>query len=63
MDIKEIIKTYGKYDYYEMSTGKLYRLSEMEYSLYHNKTIIPVTRPDGTTERIGIEGNLLVNKI
>ena len=50
MDIKDIIKTYGKNDYYEMNTGKIYHLSKMTkidvnkkpwfYSIYYFYTLI-----------------------
>lgn len=40
MDIIEIIKTYGKNDYYEMQTGRIFALSKMVFD--GQCTIIPV---------------------
>ena len=54
--IIEIIKTYGKYDYYDQASGKIYKFSEMQYHLFHNKTIIPVDGI-GVQETIELEGN------
>ena len=42
MKLEEIIKTYGKNDYYEMNTGRTFQLSKMQYHLFSNETIIPV---------------------
>lgn len=42
MKLEEIIKLYGKNDYYEMNTGRIYQLSKMQYHLFSNETIIPV---------------------
>lgn len=58
MDIKEIIKTYGKNDYYDQATGKIYQLSKMEYHLFYNKTYIPVVDYlKGDDGYIELEGN------
>lgn len=42
MKIEEIIETYGKNDYYEMSTGRIFKLSEMSYNPFLDITNIPV---------------------
>ena len=54
--IIEIIKTYGKNDYYDQMSGKIYKFSEMQYHLFNNKTIIPVDGI-GIQETIELEGN------
>lgn len=58
MDIKEIIKTYGKNDYYEMQTGRIFQLSKMEYHLYSNETWIPVLENGKVIGCIKEKGNL-----
>lgn len=59
--IIEMIKIHGKKDFYEQATGKLYRLSEMKYHLFYNKTIIPVVNYNAkcvsVNEQIELEGN------
>ena len=57
MDIKDIIKTYGKNDYYEMNTGKIYHLSKMSYHLFNNTTWIPVSENGELVGEIKLEGN------
>ena len=52
--IKEILLTYGKYDYYDQESGKIYKFSEMQYHLFNNKTLIPVDGI-GVQERTMIE--------
>lgn len=47
MKLEEIIKTYGKNDYYEMNTGRTFLLSQMEYHLFNNVTTVPVIGCDG----------------
>ena len=54
--IKEILSTYGKNDYYDQASGKIYKFSEMKYHLFYNKTIIPVDGV-GVQETIELEGN------
>ena len=56
--IKEILSTYGKHDYYDQESGKIYKFSEMQYHLFYNKTFIPVDGI-GVQERtiIELEGN------
>lgn len=54
--IKEILSIYGKNDYYDQESGKIYKFSEMQYHLFHNKTIIPVDGV-GVQETIELEGN------
>ena len=42
MKLEEIIKTYGRNDYYDMNTGRIYKISQMEYHLFDNTTHVPV---------------------
>ena len=42
MDIIEIYKMYGKTDYYDFNTGRIFRLSKMEYVKSMDVTRIPV---------------------
>lgn len=51
MTVEQIIKTYGKNDYYDMNTGRTYHISQMEYHLFDNSTHIPVSE---SGEIIGI---------
>lgn len=56
--IIEMIATHGKKDFYEQSTGNLYRLSEMKYHLFYNQTKIPVINHRKQEEFIiTLEGN------
>lgn len=55
--IKEILSTYGKYDYYDQESGKIYKFSEMQYHLFSNQTIIPVDGIGIEKEEIILEGN------
>lgn len=57
MDIKDIIKTYGKNDYYDMNTGKIYHLSQMSYHLFDNTTRIPVSEEGQIIGEVRLEGN------
>lgn len=57
MDIKEIIKTYGKNDYYEMQTGRIFHLSQMKYHLYDNTTRIPVSENGNLIGEIKVKGD------
>lgn len=57
MDITEIIKTYGKNDYYEMQTGRIFHLSQMKYHLYDNTTRIPVSGNGNLTYEIKVKGD------
>lgn len=57
MDIKEIIKTYGKVDYYEMRTGRIFKLSEMKYDEKNDETIIPVNIDGDTYNVIKVPGD------
>ena len=58
MDIKEIIKTYGKNDYYDMKTGRIYHISTMQYHLCDNTTHIYVSKNGDTIGIVKIEGDL-----
>ena len=42
MDIKDIAKMYGKTDYYEMMTGRIFKLSKATYSKETDTTIVPI---------------------
>lgn len=55
--IKEILSTYGKHDYYDQASGKIYKFSEMQYHLFYNKTFIPVDGIGIEKEEIILEGN------
>lgn len=57
MDIKDIVKMYGKVDYYEMQTGRIYHLSQMSYHLFDNTTRIPVSENGRIIGEIKLEGN------
>ena len=62
MKLEEIIKTYGNVDYYEMGTGRTFKLSEMTYNLYRNVTNVPVIEPNGAKGYVELSGNNLVNE-
>lgn len=62
MKIEEIIKTYGHNDYYEMETGRLFKLSQMEYNLFRNVTKVPFAEPNGIVGYIELEGNYVCGK-
>lgn len=55
--IKEILSTYGKHDYYDQESGKIYKFSEMQYHLFNNQTIVPVDGIGIEKEEIILEGN------
>lgn len=56
--IAELISTYGKNDYYDQASGKIYKFSEMQYHLFHNQTKIPVVDYlTGEDFIITLEGN------
>ena len=57
MTIEEIIKTYGKNDYYEMQTGRIYQLSKMQYHLFLNQTTIPVLKDGQLIGQITLKGD------
>lgn len=58
MDIKEIIKIYGKNDYMDMnSPGRIYHLSQMHYHLFDDTTRIPVSEDGRIIGEIKLEGN------
>ena len=57
MTIQEIIETYGKNDYYDMNTGKIYKLSEMKYFKEDDITEIPVDKA-GILEFVSVKGDL-----
>lgn len=59
MDIKEIYEMYGKVDYYEMQTGRIYHFSRMEYHLFNNQTYIPVSENGIEIGVVKVEGNLI----
>ena len=40
--IIELIATYGRNDFYDQASGKIYKFSEMQYHLFYDKTYIPV---------------------
>ena len=58
MDIKDIVKMYGKTDYYEMMTGKIFHLSQMKYDSESKITLIPVTQDGVFLGHIKSEGDL-----
>ena len=56
--IAELISTYGKNDYYDQASGKIFKFSEMKYHLFYNKTYIPVLDwLTNETLTIELEGN------
>lgn len=56
--IKEILSIYGKCDYYDQESGKIYKFSEMQYHLFDNKTYVPVVSIGRQEmEIIKLEGN------
>lgn len=62
MNIEEIIKVSGHNDYYELETGRLFKLSEMEYNLFRNVTKVPVIEPNRIVGYIELEGNYISGK-
>lgn len=58
MDIKEIIKMYGKTDYYEMMTGRIFKMSQATYDQYTDTTFIPVDQDGDYCGDIKIKGNI-----
>lgn len=47
MSLEEIIKTYGnKSDYYDMPSGKIFRISEMHYDKEKDISYIPIWDSD-----------------
>lgn len=58
MDIKDIIKSYGLNDYYEMSSARIFKISQAKYNKETNKTSIPVTRDGDFLGTIEIDGDI-----
>lgn len=57
MKIEEIIKTYGKNDYYDMNTGRIYKLSEMHYNKVMKKTRVYVEKMGVVIGQVYLEGD------
>lgn len=59
MKLEEIIEMYGKNDYMDMNTGKVYHLSKMEYHLYDNTTRVPVSENGYMIGEVKLKGNFV----
>ena len=57
MSIEEIVKKYGKNDYFDMNTGIIYHLSNMSYHLYGNVTKIPCTKDGEFIGNVEVKGD------
>lgn len=57
MKLEEIIKTYGKNDYYDMNTGRTYHISEMQYHLFDNTTHVPVSENGNVIGIVKLKGD------
>lgn len=55
--LEQIIKTYGKNDYYEMQTGRIFLLSKMQYHLFSDETIVPVEYDGQIVGTIKLKGD------
>lgn len=60
MDIKNIIDLYGFNDYYEMSTGRLYELSNISYDPIRKISTIPVLQQNGEDGKYYQIGNIQI---
>ena len=58
MNIKDIAKMYGKTDYYEMMTGRIFKLSKATYSKETDTTIVPVDQDGDYYGDIKVKGNI-----
>ena len=58
MDIKDIIKSYGFNDYYEMNTGRIFHLSDIQYDKKRDISKIPVTQDEEFIGYINIPGDI-----
>lgn len=56
MKLEEIIKTYGKVDYYDMNSGKTFHISRYTYNSETNKSEIPVSRDGEMIGSVKIDG-------
>lgn len=59
MDIKNIISMYGtSADYYEMSSGRIFKFTESTYDTNTDKTTIPVTQDNVYIGNIIVDGKI-----
>lgn len=58
MDIKDIIKSYGYNDYYEMNSGRTFQLSDIQYDKERDTSKIPVTQDEEFIGYINIPGDI-----
>lgn len=59
MNLEQIIETYGKNDYMDMNTGRIYHLSKMEYHLFDNTTRVPVSENGVIIGEVKLKGNYI----
>lgn len=59
MKLEQIIEMYGSNDYMDMSTGKIYHLSKMEYHLFDNTTRVPVSEDGVIIGEVKLKGNYI----
>lgn len=58
MDIKEIIKTYGLIDYYDMNSGRIFHNGQYTYDPKTNVSEIPVSEFDNVIGYVKVEGDI-----
>ncbi len=58
MDIKDIIKSYGYNDYYEMNSGRIFKLSDIQYDKERDISKVPVTKDEEFIGYINIPGDI-----
>lgn len=58
MKIEEVIKTYGAVDYYDMPTGRIFKISQATYNPTTNKSTIPVSCDGDIIGTVSVDGDV-----